>query len=105
MYALDYYYCYFSTPHFRSYLIGGEFKMNKINTNALVEGLKELIRTALMAVVPLVISALSSGEGAIDWRAIAIAGVIALLSGVDKILHKKGVETPLDLESLDALKK
>jgi hypothetical protein len=59
-------------------------------SNALIEGLKELLRTAMMAVVPLVISALSSGDHSIDWRAIAIAGVIALLSGVDKWLHKEG---------------
>ena len=59
--------------------------------NELKEGLKELLRTAAMAVVPLVISQLSSNT--IDWRALAIAGAIALLSGVDKALHKsdKGV--------------
>lgn len=72
-------------------------------TKEIVEALKELIRTALLAVIPLIISQLSSNT--IDWKAIAIAVAIALLSGVDKFLHVKKVETPLDLTGLDVLKK
>ena len=52
----------------------------------LVEGVKELLRTALMAVVPLLILGLQSGE--IDWKVVWVAGLIALLSGLDKWLHK-----------------
>ena len=51
-----------------------------------VEGLKEVLRTSLMALIPVVI--LSLQQGNVDWKAIGIAATIALLSGVDKWLHK-----------------
>jgi hypothetical protein len=51
-----------------------------------VEGLKQLLRVALVAVIPLVISGLQTNS--IDWRSIVIAGIIAVLMGVDKGLHK-----------------
>lgn len=51
-----------------------------------VEGLKQLLRVALVAVIPLVISGLQTNS--IDWRSIVIAGIIAVLMGVDKFLHK-----------------
>ena len=52
----------------------------------LIEGVKEVVRTAMMAVIPLVIVDLQTQS--FNWKAWAIAGVIALLSGVDKWLHK-----------------
>ena len=52
------------------------------------EGLKELVRTALLAAIPLVISQIQTET--IDYKAITIAIVIAVLSGIDKMLHKMG---------------
>ncbi len=57
-------------------------------TDEIKEGIKELLRTALMAVIPLVIISLQDGQ-IIDWKAITIAGLIAILSGIDKWLHKE----------------
>ena len=77
--------------------------MKKLDQNALVEGLKELVRTGLIAVIPLVIDGLMAEV--VNWRAVGIAGAIALLRAVDKWAHQKDIETPLDLKSLDVLKK
>ena len=70
--------------------------MKKIDRVAILEGLKELLRTATIAVIPLVISGLQ--EGKVEWRAIGISAVIVMLSGIDKWLHKKEIETPLDFK-------
>jgi hypothetical protein len=51
-----------------------------------VEGLKQLGRVALMSIVPLVIAGLQ--DNSLNWRAIAVAGAIAILMGIDKWLHK-----------------
>jgi hypothetical protein len=55
-------------------------------SDAIIEGLKQLGRVALFAVLPLLISGLQAGV--VDLRAVAIAGAIAILSGIDKWLHK-----------------
>ena len=51
----------------------------------LLESIKEGLRVFLMAGVPLVIVQLESGT--FDWKPVVIAGVIALLRFVDKLLH------------------
>ena len=61
--------------------------MNKQNKKALIEGVKELLRTFLMAVIPLVIVDLQDSR--FNWQVWLIAGLIAVLSAVDKWLHKK----------------
>lgn len=53
---------------------------------AFKEGMKEVLRTSVMALVPLLISLLQSGT--IDMPAVLISFAIALLSGLDKWLHK-----------------
>lgn len=53
----------------------------------LKEGVKEIIRTSMMAVIPLAIIQLQSGS--VDYKLLLVAGLIALLSGIDKFLHKK----------------
>lgn len=53
---------------------------------ALIEGLKELARVMLIAVIPLVIVGLETGR--VDWQVIGIAAIIAGLKLVDKVLHK-----------------
>lgn len=77
--------------------------MKKIDHNAIIEGVTELFRTGLIAVIPLIIDGLSTGV--INWRVVGIAGAISVLRAVDKWLHAKGVETPLDLKGMDSLKK
>lgn len=87
-----------------------------------VEAIKELLRTWALAIIAALVVAIgmvvqgistSTGEFAINWPvvvAIVATGALtglqtAIASAVDKFLHKSGVETPLDLESLDSLKK
>lgn len=72
-------------------------------SEALTEGLKELLRVVIIAVLPVVILSLEKGE--VDYRLIIITGVIAALRALDKWLHEKDVKTPLDLKGLDVLKK
>lgn len=56
--------------------------------NAVKEGVLQLARVALVAVVPLVISGLQAGK--VDWRSILVAGIIAVLMGIDKWMHEEG---------------
>lgn len=76
--------------------------MKKLDKVALLEGIKELIRTSLIAVVPIVIAQLQKGDG-IQWQVIGVAALIAILSGIDKWLHTKDIQTPLDLKPMDKL--
>lgn len=62
---------------------------------SILEGLKELIRTGLIAAIPVLIDGL--GAGVVDWKLVAISGTIAILRGLDKLLHTEGVRSPLDL--------
>lgn len=55
---------------------------------ALKEGLKQLGRVALLAVIPVLILSLESGK--FDWKNIAAVVAIAVLMAVDKMLHKAG---------------
>lgn len=74
-------------------------------SNEFVEGLKQLVRITLIAVVPVLISQLQSGNG-IDWNVVLVVAAIAILSGLDKWAHKSGTKNAiLDLEGMDALKK
>lgn len=77
--------------------------MNKQTVEALVESLKELLRTGLIAVIPVVIDGLGAGE--VNLRLVAVAGAIAILRALDKLLHENNVKTLLDMKGLDALKK
>jgi hypothetical protein len=60
------------------------------NVEALKEALKELARVVVLAIIPILIDSLSSGE--VDLRVIAIAGAIAGLRFVDKLLHLNAPE-------------
>lgn len=57
---------------------------------ATIEALKELARVALMAAIPLLIQGLQHSE--INWQAVGVASVIAVLRTVDKYLHELGKE-------------
>jgi len=52
-----------------------------------IEGLRELVRVVLIAVIPVVYLSLEEGE--VNWEAIGIVAVIAGLRGVEKWLHEK----------------
>ena len=87
-------------------------------SNSLVEGIKELLRTVIMAAVSYLLtgSIISSivqwlSGAALDMSAqIIVTGLItSILSGVDKWLHKANVRIPvvtpvLELKGLDSLK-
>lgn len=58
----------------------------------IVETLKELLRTGLIAAIPVVIDGLSAGE--LNLRLVGIAFLIAVLRALDKLLHLYGKEDP-----------
>jgi hypothetical protein len=62
-----------------------------MNIEPLKEGVKEGVRLLMIAVLPVVISQL--GQGSIDYKAIAIIGIIAILRGVEKYFYELGKET------------
>lgn len=95
--------------------------MSQKQIDAVVEGLKEFIRTLLLGMLPVfgaVLLFIKSGINIevgtfnINWMiavAMLVSGFLgvfqtALMSAADKWLHKTGVETPLDLKALDSLK-
>jgi len=49
---------------------------------------KELARVAVLAVIPLLIEMLNSGE--INWKTLGVVALIAVLRAVDKLLHETG---------------
>lgn len=53
---------------------------------ALISALKELGRVVVLAIIPVVASAIESGS--IDYRAIAIVAALAILRFADKYLHE-----------------
>jgi hypothetical protein len=59
---------------------------------ALIEALKEAGRVVTIAVVPILIDSLS--QNMVDWRAVIIAGVIALLRFIDKLAHESSKDSP-----------
>jgi hypothetical protein len=61
-----------------------------------IEGLKETLRTGIIAVLPVLIDSIQ--KGFVDWRVILVAFVLAVLKGIDKWVHLSDVQTPLDLK-------
>jgi hypothetical protein len=57
----------------------------------IIEALKQGGRVFAVAVIPLLIDQLT--RDSINWRALIITGVIAVLMAVDKGLHEEGKET------------
>jgi hypothetical protein len=55
--------------------------------NQFIEPLKEAGRVFVLAIIPLLIDSL--GKQQIDWIAILIVGVIAVLRFLDKYLHNQ----------------
>lgn len=90
-------------------------------SSPVLEGLKEFIRTVVLGEIPVLIGVLSIVKSGIDIEvggfkvngllalAVFVSGTIsviqtALMSGLDKWLHKSDVKTVLDLTSMDTLK-
>lgn len=54
----------------------------------LIEAVKELLRVALLAAIPVLADGLVAGE--VDWRLVVISGIVAFLRASDKLLHEWG---------------
>lgn len=65
---------------------------NKTNLIPYVEGVKEGLRTFVLAVIPVTIDGLLAEQ--INWRAILIVGVVATLRFIDKTLHQTNKNLP-----------
>lgn len=63
-----------------------------MNLSIVVETLKELLRTGVIASIPVAIDGLSQGE--LNFRLIGVAFLIAALRALDKMLHEMGKENP-----------
>ncbi len=71
--------------------------MDKVITSIL-EGVKELLRTGILAAIPVLIDGLTAGV--IDWRLAGIAFGIAALRAVDKLLHEAGKVSNSNIQGL-----
>lgn len=88
----------------------------------LVEAVKQFLRTIVLGMIPVIGAILlfiksginvEVGSFNINWAialAMLVSGFISvvqtsLMSALDKWLHEKDIKTPLDLRSLDVLKK
>lgn len=54
----------------------------------LEEAIKEGLRVAVLAVIPVVVTGLQDNE--LQWNLVWVTGAIALLRFADKYLHEKG---------------
>jgi hypothetical protein len=60
--------------------------MNKVY----VESIKELLRVVVLAVIPVLIDSLNTGE--VNLRVLFVVGAVAGLRFIDKLLHEYGKE-------------
>ena len=63
--------------------------------DALIEAGKELLRVVLLAVVPLLVFGLESGQ--VDLKVVWTAAGVAALRAIDKFLHEWGKEVKSDV--------
>lgn len=54
--------------------------------NPVLEATKELGRVVVIAVIPILASALEAGS--VDWKLVAVAAAIAALRALDKYVHE-----------------
>lgn len=66
-------------------------KLTEVQQKALIESGKEFLRIVGIAVIPILIVQLENGG--IQWKPIVIAGSIAVLKALDKMIHYYGKET------------
>ena len=68
-------------------------KMDKITAEyAVPEAFKEFFRVIVIAVIPVVLEALTQSE--VSWRSVSVAVFIAILKALDSWLHDKSKELP-----------
>ena len=65
--------------------------MLKKQKEAIVEAVKELLRVVLLAVVPFLIAGIENGS--LNARAVGVVALLALLRGIDKLVHEWGKAT------------
>lgn len=68
-------------------------------TKEIKSGIQEGIRTAVLAMIALLIAQL--GQGEVNLQLVAVAGLVGLLRGAEKVLFKLGYNTGLDIKQLD----
>lgn len=64
-----------------------------MNWTPIIEAGKEMLRVVVLAVIPVLIASLESGQLNIDWKVVAVVAALAALRFIDKALHKLGKET------------
>lgn len=72
-------------------------------TDTFKMALVEILRVAMLSVVPVIILSLENNE--LDWKTILVAFVIALLRGLDKFIHLEGVKKEEETGEVSALTK
>jgi hypothetical protein len=60
--------------------------MSRAQGLAFVEGLKELLRVILIAIIPVLIDSLQ--KGSVDWRTVTVVAALAGLRGIEKALYE-----------------
>lgn len=60
-----------------------------VKESALLQAAKEALRVIALAALPVLIEGIQAG--AIDYRLIAVTGIIALLRFLDKYLHESSI--------------
>ena len=61
-----------------------------MNKQAIIEGLKELGRIALISAVPIIILSLETAT--FDYKALFVAVAVAVLKAIDKLIHKSDLK-------------
>lgn len=65
---------------------------------AVKSGIRETLRTSVIAVLPLAIVQLEAGT--LDWKVLAISFAIGMLRGVEKYLHETDRTTGLEFKMI-----
>lgn len=65
---------------------------------AIKSGIRETLRTSVIAVLPLAIVQLEAGT--LDWKVLAISFTIGVLRGVEKYLHETDRVTGLEFKMI-----
>jgi hypothetical protein len=65
-----------------------------MNKKALIEGLKELARVAVIAAIPVIVSGIDTIQGGfeINWMLVQAVVAVAILKAIDKYIHKSDIE-------------
>ena len=67
-------------------------------SDEILSGIRETLRTALIAVVPLAIIQLQANT--LDYKVLGVALAIGILRGIEQWLHKKDITTGLEFKMI-----